>query len=151
MVPKTDPSTQTNPSPPPDCFAVEFSVRDYELDMFGVVNHANYLHYLEHTRHAFIRSLGMDLAVMQQQGYNWMVTQLEIDYKHPLLSGDSFVVKLAVSSVSRVRFTFLQDIYKTEGILVAKAKIVGTALLPTGRPGLPADLRQTLLDHVTSG
>ena len=31
----------------------EMEVRDYELDAEGIVNNANYLHYLEHTRHGF--------------------------------------------------------------------------------------------------
>lgn len=136
------------PAPPNYCFALPFTVRDYELDMFGVVNHANYLHYLEHARHAFLQSLGIDLAALQQEGYNLMVTRLEIDYKHPLRSGDGFCVKLAVSAMTRVRFTFRQDIYKAHGVLVAKANIVGTALLPSGRPGLPAMFHQALREKV---
>ena len=34
-------------------FVLPLTVRDYELDVQGIVNNANYLHYLEHTRHAF--------------------------------------------------------------------------------------------------
>ena len=37
-------------------FSLEIPVRDYELDSEGIVNNANYLHYLEHTRHAFIKN-----------------------------------------------------------------------------------------------
>ena len=29
----------------------EMEVRDYELDAEGIVNNANYLHYLEHTQY----------------------------------------------------------------------------------------------------
>ena len=32
-------------------YCLEFKVRDYEVDSQGIVNNANYLHYLEHTRH----------------------------------------------------------------------------------------------------
>ncbi|MDD6687289.1 acyl-CoA thioesterase, partial [Sodaliphilus pleomorphus] len=32
-------------------FSVEIPVRDYELDAEGIVNNANYLHYMEYTRH----------------------------------------------------------------------------------------------------
>ena len=32
-------------------FETEMEVRDYECDIQGIVNNANYLHYTEHTRH----------------------------------------------------------------------------------------------------
>ena len=32
-------------------FRHEMKVRDYECDIQGVVNNANYQHYLEHARH----------------------------------------------------------------------------------------------------
>ena len=34
-------------------FEYIIDVRDYEIDAEGIVNNANYLHYLEHTRHEF--------------------------------------------------------------------------------------------------
>lgn len=135
-------------TPPNYCFESNFTVRDYELDMFGVVNNAQYLHYLEHTRHAFLKSLGYEVATMQQQGYNLVVTHLEIDYKQPLRSGDQFWVKLAISAVTRVRFIFQQDIYKTPSVLMTQAHVVCTAILPTGRPGIPSEFRQALLGRV---
>ncbi len=39
--------------------SLEFSVRDYECDVQGVVNNANYQHYLEHARHEFLLSKGI--------------------------------------------------------------------------------------------
>ena len=35
-------------------FETRMEVRDYECDIQGIVNNANYLHYLEHTRHRFL-------------------------------------------------------------------------------------------------
>ena len=42
-------------------FETEMEVRDYECDIQGIVNNANYLHYTEHTRHLFLTSLGVTL------------------------------------------------------------------------------------------
>ncbi len=35
-------------------FELEFTVRDYECDLQGIVNNAVYLNYLEHTRHQYL-------------------------------------------------------------------------------------------------
>ena len=37
-------------------YNLRFIVRDYECDLQGVVNNANYQHYLEHARHEFLIS-----------------------------------------------------------------------------------------------
>lgn len=39
-------------------YELEMKVRDYECDLQGIVNNANYQHYLEHTRHEFLTMTG---------------------------------------------------------------------------------------------
>ena len=34
-------------------YELKMAVRDYECDLQGIVNNANYQHYTEHTRHMF--------------------------------------------------------------------------------------------------
>jgi len=43
-------------------YELEMKVRDYECDLQGIVNNANYQHYLEHTRHEFLTSVGVSFA-----------------------------------------------------------------------------------------
>ncbi|MGL4327440.1 MAG: acyl-CoA thioesterase, partial [Tannerellaceae bacterium] len=49
-------------------YQLKMKVRDYECDLQGVVNNANYQHYLEHTRHEFWESLGENFGEMHKQG-----------------------------------------------------------------------------------
>ncbi|MDD4178978.1 MAG: acyl-CoA thioesterase [Candidatus Margulisbacteria bacterium] len=123
-------------------FRLDFTVRDYECDLQGIVNNATYLNYLEHTRHEFLKSAGIDFALMHQKGINLVVVRSEIDYKYSLTSGDKFYVTLKMELEGKIRFVFYQDIYRAaDNKLVLKGKIIGTALSPSGRPFLPDELK----------
>lgn len=127
-------------------FALELGVRDYECDLQGVVNNAVYLNYLEHTRHEYLKSLGLDFAGLHQQGCDLVLTRCELDYKAPLRSGDRFVVGLNLERESRLRFAFLQEIHRLpDERLVLRARAIGTGLIQ-GRPALPPEL-QALLEN----
>lgn len=71
-------------------FKLSMKVRDYECDLQGVVNNANYQHYLEHTRHEFLESLGENFGAMHEKGIDAFVSRVDIQYKTPLRSGDTF-------------------------------------------------------------
>jgi acyl-CoA thioester hydrolase len=104
------------------CFTLEMEVRDYELDYQGIVNNANYLHYLEHTRHEFCRVAGLTFGEMHDRGIDPVLARVEIDYRQPLRIGDSFISCLNISRRGP-KFVFNQDIYKTDGSPVIRAAI----------------------------
>lgn len=119
-------------------FTLDFKVRDYECDMQGIVNNSVYQNYLEHTRHEFLLARGVDFAELARQKINLVVLRAELDYKAPLVSGDEFYVDTVVVQSSRVRFDFLQNIYrKKDNKLILSGKITGTSLNERGRPFVP--------------
>lgn len=127
------------------CFSIEMAVRDYECDLQGVVNNAVYQNYLEHARHEFLKSIGIDFAELTARGINLVVTRIEIDYKLSLTSGNRFVVEIATERISPVRFGFRQCIYLLpERKSVVRALVTGTALNAKGRPQLPIELAALL-------
>ena len=69
-------------------YSIEIDVRDYELDSEGIVNNANYLHYLEWTRHEFCKTTGMSFDDMRRSGIIPVLNRVEIDYITSLVSGD---------------------------------------------------------------
>jgi len=110
-------------------FEIEFQVRDYECDMAGIVNNSVYLNYLEHARHAFIKTIGLDFKEMLDAGIFTVVAHADLSYKTPLRSGDSFVVKIYVEH-SGVRYIFYQDIYRLpDHQLCLKGLITTTSLI----------------------
>ena len=95
-------------------FTLEIAVRDYELDSEGIVNNAVYLHYLEHTRHAFVNQEGIPFGSLTSDGLVPVVRRMEIDYFAPLRTGDVMLSRLWIERMGP-RFIFYQDIFKREG------------------------------------
>ena len=94
-------------------FTLEIAVRDYELDSEGIVNNAIYLHYLEHTRHAFVKQEGIPFGSLTRDGLIPVVRRMEIDYHTPLRSGDVMLSRLWLERKGP-RFIFHQDILRKE-------------------------------------
>jgi acyl-CoA thioester hydrolase len=124
--------------------SLEFVVRDYECDLQGVVNNANYQHYLEHARHEFLISKGVSFVLLHEEGIDLTVTKVEIDYKYPLKSLDKFIVRLNIQREGNARLVFIQDIYRLpDEKHVAHAKVTGVAT-KKGRPVSPGKLVEQL-------
>ncbi len=127
--------------------AIELEVRDYECDMQAVVNNGVYQNYLEHARHEFLKSRGIDFAALTASGINLVVTRAELDYRKSLVSGDRFRVSSLVKRASKVRFEFHQEIVRlADETLMLSAKITGTSLNQQGRPFVP-ELLHALFDE----
>ena len=56
-------------------YEIEMKVRDYECDLQGVVNNANYQHYMEHARHEFLESTGTTFSALHARGIDAMVSR----------------------------------------------------------------------------
>ena len=117
-------------------------VRDHELDRFGVVNNAVYQNYLEHARHAFLASRGISLTHLLEEKFRPVVTRIDLEYLHPLLSGDSFSVQLWLTRLTRVKFHFFQQIQKIPSMRsTTRAQVIGTFLGPNDRPVMPEKMK----------
>jgi acyl-CoA thioester hydrolase len=126
-------------------FTLDFSVRDYECDLAGMVNNASYLNYLEHARHQYLISKDIHFAELAHRGIYLVVIRVEADYLYSLRSGDRFYVGTNLERVSRLRFGFQQDIYRLpDEKPVLKARVIGTAVDAKGKPMLPRELEQIL-------
>ena len=92
-------------------FELQMKVRDYECDLQGIVNNANYQHYIEHTRHEFLSSLGVSFARLHDEGIDPVVARLNMAFKTPLKSGDEFISKLYIKKEG-IKYVFYQDIFR---------------------------------------
>jgi acyl-CoA thioester hydrolase len=122
----------------------EFRVRDYECDIQGIVNNANYQHYLEHARHEFLISKGVSFQELHDRGIDLVVTRVEINYKSPLRSRDSFIVKTRTERNGNVRLLFIQDIVRMPDEKTVINAIVTGVATKNGKPVSPGSLVEQL-------
>ena len=124
-------------------FRLGFQVRDYECDMQGIVNNAVYQNYLEHTRHEFLKTIGIDINYFTEKKIYLVAIRAELDYRSSLKGGDRFWVGLNPQRLSRLKFAFLQDIYKEDdNKLILNAKIIATSLNENKRPALIPEIER---------
>ena len=98
-------------------------VRDYECDIQGVVNHANYLHYMEHARHQFLRIIGDSFSSKHGEGFDMFVTHAELDYHRPLRSDDTFVIGITIGRKGPLLVVDEDVIRESDGVVVCSGRV----------------------------
>lgn len=127
-------------------FDLKMKVRDYECDLQGIVNNANYQHYIEHTRHEYLHSVGISFADMHARGIDAVVARLTMAFKTPLRSGDEFLSRLYLKREG-IRYVFYQDIFRLPDMKCVIKAVVDTVCLIDGRLGNCDELDQKLTFH----
>jgi acyl-CoA thioester hydrolase len=113
-------------------FTTELETRDYECDLQGVVNNANYQHYLEYTRHKWLQSRGQSFQQWHNQGIDVMLSEINIRYKTPLHGQEEFVSCLNLHREG-ARFIFDQDIYRKSDMKLCINATVTVVSVVNGR------------------
>lgn len=106
--------------------------RDYECDIQGIVNNANYLHYTEHTRHKFIQTLGLNFAELHNDGIDVVVARMNLQYKTPLRGGDKFISRLRMTKEG-IRYVFHQDILRADNSKLCLRATVDVVCVVNGK------------------
>ncbi|MDE6444167.1 MAG: acyl-CoA thioesterase [Muribaculaceae bacterium] len=122
-------------------------VRDYELDCEQIVNNANYLHYMEHTRHKFCSDAGLSFIEMHKRGIDAVVRKIEVEYKNSLRGGDTFLSCIRLERKG-ARFIFHQDIIKSTGEVMAEG-IVTVVVLKDGKLSRGDELAKVFARYIS--
>ncbi|WP_444666769.1 acyl-CoA thioesterase [Flavobacterium columnare] len=123
-------------------FFIEMSVRNYELDVQGIVNNSVYQNYLEHARHQFLHHHGVDFVEFAQKNILLVVKSIEINFKNSLISRDHFKVEVCAEKEGNLKVIFHQNIIRlSDNKLMVSAKVTGVAI-KDGRPVAPDTIPQ---------
>ena len=127
-------------------YELEFKVRDYECDLQGIVNNANYQHYLEHTRHEFLLTHNISFSQLHDEGIDVVVARVDIAYKNSLRSGDRFVSKLALAHEG-IKYTFYQNIYRLPDMQLCVRATTDCVAAQNGKLS-PCETLDTFIDNL---
>jgi acyl-CoA thioester hydrolase len=87
----------------PRTYVRSFTVRHYECDAYGHLNHAGYLRYMQEAAFDASAAAGYDMGRYHEIGTYWLVRDTGIEYRRPLCYRDEVQVKTWVADFRRVR------------------------------------------------
>ncbi len=131
-------------------YETQMEVRDYECDIEGIVNNANYLHYFEHTRHRFLQSTGLSFSEMHKRGIDAVVARMSLQYKTPLQCDDKFNSRLWLEKQG-LRYIFHQDIFRASDEKLCCRATVELVCLINGRLGNSEDYDRAFAPYIGQG
>ncbi len=109
-------------------------VRGYHLDLYGHVNNARYLEFLEEGRWSFYEKR-VDRDQIHSRGLGLVVVNNNINYRYPARLHDILEIRTDVERIGGKSLTFKQEIYlKGTNTLVIDASVVFVILnMKTGK------------------
>ena len=113
----------------------QLKVRHYEVDAYGHVNHANYVHFLEVARLEALEALGLSLPEIRRQGYLIVAADLSVKFHAPAFSGEVLEILTQIRELGNVRSVWVQEVREiVSRRLVVTAEVTGVFVAENGRP-----------------
>ncbi len=117
--------TNIKPDPGPDpgwCFCYKTDVRFADVDMFGHVNNAVYLTYVESARVAYYTAV---TGLTEPREFGMTVASAKIDFLKPIFYGQSVHVYTRIGRIGNKSWTLEHELRDAEtGVLMATASTV---------------------------
>ncbi len=108
-------------------------VRFSECDMYGHVNNATYLSFLEHARVQLLEDIALPLSALTQQGSFLFIVKVSIEYKRAASLGDELEIITHYTKKTRTGGTFQQTIRRDDEV-IADASVKWICVDQEGKP-----------------
>jgi acyl-CoA thioester hydrolase len=117
-----------------------------DTDLSGVVYHANYLRFMERARSEYFYALGVKVAGLDEpEPTAWTLRKVELEYILPARVGDVIEVHTKAITLTGVRMSAEQSIYR-DGVLLMRGFVLACIVTLSGKPRrIPQDIRDKLL------
>ncbi len=110
----------------------------------GIVHHAAYLPYLEEARVEYLRHLGHPYSEVREDGHNFAVVEVSVQYRRPLLFDEVVAVHLMPGAVSRATFQLAYLLTVAEEVRATAVTVHGCVDSAGKAVRLPAWIGETL-------
>ena len=127
-------------------FSASWRVRFDEVDMQGMVHHPQIVTYLEVARVEYWRETGISYKQLRDEGFEFIIKNVSVEYKKPLLFEELIEVRVGVKKLARASFVLGYEIYKENGELAVEAETgLVCAKVGVGKPtALPKNYLEKL-------
>lgn len=128
----------------------DIKVQGYHLDIFGHVNNARYLEFMEAGRWNFVEGK-IDLIEWKRRGIAFTVVNININYRRPAVLGDILEIHTKMSDIAEKSATIRQEIFikRTDTLIVdADVTFVMVDIKKKKAIIFPDDLRDLFLSMI---
>src|SRR5262249_40974474 len=103
--------------------------------MYGHVNHANYVHYLECARVEALEAAGRALPGMGRRAYLIVAAEINVKYLAPAYPGETLEILTWIHEIRGARSLWTQEIREEKSQrLTVTAEVTGAFMTDGGRP-----------------
>jgi len=139
----------------PDAVTYRRTVQFAETDMAGVLHFSNYFRYMEEAEHAFWRSLGLSVHMLDRpEGVSWPRVAVHCEYYAGARFEDELELRVALEKVGTRSVTFRIDFHRGSEHLARGTMTVVCCAVRDGRfqaVDMPPSVRQRLLTTGSTG
>lgn len=123
----------------------EIKVRGYHLDLYGHVNNARYLEFLEEARWGFTEERGL-LEWVVKTGLAFVIVNINIDYRRPATMSETLSIETAMKKVGN-RSSVIHQKVKLKGTETIIAEADVTFVMFDGKKGSAVVMEGELREH----
>ena len=88
-----------------------YRVNFYDTDAMAVVHHSNYIRWFEIGRVEYLRSIGITLEEMMEDGYVFPIVEVYAKYHSPARFDDELIIETTAKDLTKVKMVFDYKIF----------------------------------------
>lgn len=110
------------------------TVQYYETDKMGITHHSNYMRWMEEARVDFLKKIGWDYKMLEEEGIFSPVIEISCKYKSSTTFTDEIKINISVKEFKGVKLILYYEMINEQGISVCEGSSIHCFIDINGRP-----------------